>query len=91
MQLVRVNARQHHVVMTDGDNGIAKLLLDLSILVSVLAGTDEFQLVDARRKVGNDRVDVVLADDKDIRAGACRSYCMCSGASRREHPHSDHR
>ena len=81
MQLVQVDARQHDVVITDCDNGIAELLLGLNGPVAVLGGTNEYQLVDARRKVGNCCVDVVFSDDKGIRAAHALHYCMLSGAS----------
>lgn len=75
MQLVQVDARQHDVVMTDCDNGIAVLLPDLNG-VAVLGGTNESQLVDPRRKVGNCCVDVAFSDDKGIRAAHARHYML---------------
>ena len=69
-------------------NSIAELLPDLSSVVAVLGGPNEFQLVDARCEVGNRRVDVTFSDDEGIRAThAC--HRMLSGGGLREHPHLD--
>ena len=81
MQLVQVDVRQHDVVITDCDDGIAELLPDLNGPVVV-----------ARRKLTNSNLStpgvksVIVAstwsrsDDKGIRTAHARHCVRCSAS-----------